>query len=233
LLKNESTIYHHLQTTDKIKSGIPRIKWFGKDDTNYYMVIDLLGESLQSLKNRYSFFSLEITLKLGIQILQLLKTIHDKGLVHRDIKPDNFLLGRPTGAGKQLHIIDFGFCKSFLNEQNKHKPIKKMTGLVGSLTYASLHAHDLWDQSRRDDLESLGYMLVYFCLGKLEWQCNHENDSVKAMKEQFVDNEDLPVVLLIYFQYVRALSFEEIPNYKMLIELFWKEIERIKFKEEK
>ena len=88
LLKNESIIYQYLNDVQ----GVPFVKWFGKDEKNYYMVLNLLGESLQTIKND-STFSLMTTLQIGIQVLLLVKTIHDKGLVHRDIKPDNFLLG--------------------------------------------------------------------------------------------------------------------------------------------
>ena len=99
LLKNESTIYQYLGS----KPGFPVVKWFGKDKNNYYMVINLLGKSLEQLKLERDGFSLRLTLQIGMQILCLLKTIHDKGLVHRDIKPDNFRIH----DGK-VRIIDFG-----------------------------------------------------------------------------------------------------------------------------
>ena len=113
LLKNESVIYQYLNNVE----GVPIVKWFGKDETNYYMVLNLLGESLQSIKN-ISTFSLGSVLQIGIQIIILLKTIHDKGLVHRDIKPDNFLFGLGTVTNK-LHLIDFGLAKRF-NYDGKH-----------------------------------------------------------------------------------------------------------------
>jgi serine/threonine protein kinase len=124
LLKNESKIYQYLNNS----SGIPVVKWFGKDEKNYYMVLNLLGESLQSIKNKKGNFSLKLVLQIGVQILGLLRKIHDKGLVHRDIKPDNFLIGLDDKI-KTIYIIDFGFCKSFIQD-DKHIEERKTTTIM-------------------------------------------------------------------------------------------------------
>ena len=221
LLKNESTVYQYLQSSREKIVGLPHLRWFGKDDEHYYMVINLLGESLQTIKNSRGVFSLTFTLQVGIQIIQLLKSIHDCGLIHRDIKPDNFLLGLGEKS-KQLHIIDFGFCKPFLKEYN---PLKKTNALIGSLMYASVCAHMCFEQSRRDDLESLGYMLLYFLMGSLEWQHCQSSVEVLQMKEVFVNSGVAPPILSEYFKIVKQLSFEERPDYNKLIELFSKRIE--------
>ena len=175
LLKNESIIYQYLNNNE----GLPNVKWFGKDQINYYMVINLLGESLQTLKERKTTFSLKLVLQIGIQIINLLKMIHDKGLVHRDIKPDNFLLGLKN-KNKQIYIIDFGFCKTFLNN-NTHIDMKKTSSLIGSNNFASVNAHEFNELSRRDDLESLGYMLVYFYIGNLIWKDYSNNEMIRLM----------------------------------------------------
>jgi len=225
LLKNESIIYQYLMNTN----GVPKVKWFGKDEKNYYMVINLLGDSLQSIKNRKTVFSLNLTLQIGIQVISLLKDIHDKGLVHRDIKPDNFLLGLKENS-KQLFIIDFGFCKTIMRE-NIHVPMKKTCSLIGSLTYASLNAHNFIDISRRDDLESLGYMLIYFLLGHLEWQnlpsnmsFEEKNMIIRNMKLNIFNESRIPTILCDYLKYVRCLEYDEQPNYSILIEGFKREI---------
>lgn len=229
LLKNESIIYQYLKNCE----GIPNIKWFGKDDTNNYMVINLLGDSLQNIKNKKIFFSLKQTLQIGIQLVKLLKTIHNQGLVHRDIKPDNFLLGANNDT-RQLYLIDFGFCKSYMNG-NLHIEFKNTSSLIGSQTYASINAHDFNELSRRDDMESLGYLLLYFYLGTLKWQdisnlnssTNELNETIKNMKLMVVEDKTIPSVLLNYIKYVRTIKFKDEPLYNDIIEDFKNEIENI------
>ena len=219
LLKNESIVYQYL----KGSKGVPQVKWFGKDDANYYMVINLFGESLQSLKNRMSVFSLQLTLKIGIQLIDLVKSIHEKGLIHRDIKPDNFLFGLETETKTKLHIIDFGFCKTYLDNDNNHIQEKKTTGLIGSATYTSVNSHNFLEQSRRDDLESIGYILLYLYSGELEWQnvnltnVFEKNKMICELKEIIFDTPRVPTVLIDYFNYVKSLQFEETPDYLFLI----------------
>ena len=226
LLKNESTIYQYLNNN----IGIPSVKWFGKDNNNYYMVINLLGQSLQSLKDKMHIFSLRLILQIGIQIINLLKTIHDKGLVHRDIKPDNFLLST-NHNDRNIYIIDFGFCKSYLID-GQHMPEKLSHNLIGSNTYASINAHNFIELSRRDDLESLGYMLIYFYLGTLVWQdisClpkNEElNETIKYLKQCITEGNNLPPILELYMNYVRNLSFNEKPDYTFISDKFKTELE--------
>jgi serine/threonine protein kinase len=160
---------------------------------------------------------------MGIIIIELLKSIHEKGLVHRDIKPENFLLGLKK-EDKNIYIIDFGFCKSYMIN-NKHINIKKTHNLIGSNTYASINSHNFIELTRRDDLESLGYMLIYFYLGCLPWKNINVNEDIKVLKERIVENDKLPKVLEIYMNYVRNLLFEETPNYTFIIDIFKSEIE--------
>jgi serine/threonine protein kinase len=212
LLKNESAVYQYLVGTP----GVPNVKWFGKDNVNYYMVLNLLGDSLQTLLINKKSFSLKLVLQVGLQIIFILKSIHEKGLAHRDIKPDNFLLGNDNNK-KQIYIIDFGFCRSVTN-------MKKTTGLIGSLTYASLNAHNYTELSYHDDLESLGYMLIYFYQGFLEWQKTEDVKLIIQMKQQVVDNEKIPIVLRNFLKRVRQLTFKEMPDYNSLINLFKREV---------
>ena len=221
LLKNESVIYQYLLNT----IGIPNVKWYGKDDKNYYMVINLLDKSLEELKEQRQKFSLKLTLQIGLQLLNLLKSIHNKGLLHRDIKPDNFLLGLNNNKN-QLYLIDFGFCKTYLNN-DKHIEMKKTSGMIGSLTYASLNAHNMIELSRRDDLESLGYMLIYFLLGNLPWKQERDVNNIIKYKTNIILDNKIPEIIKKYMIYVRNLEFNETPDYELLIHIFLNDINNL------
>lgn len=224
LIKNESIIYNYLKNIQ----GVPSVKWYGKDEINYYMVIDLLGPSLQKIKEHRGAFSLDITLQIGIKIVNLLKSIHEMGLVHRDIKPDNFLFGLEERK-TQLYLIDFGFCKSYLDNNKNHIEMNRTTNLIGSQTYASINAHNFIELSRRDDLESLCYMLIYFINGDLVWQVSDlskknkiEIKKMKEMKER--DNiSKIPIPIMNVLKYVKSLTFKQEPDYVYILNTFSKE----------
>lgn len=217
LLKNESVIYQYLLGTP----GIPQVKWYGKDINNYYMVIPLLGKSLEELLKEKQVFSLKLVYQIGIQLLQLLKSIHEKGLVHRDIKPDNFLLGANS---KQLYLIDFGLCKAYTHNDT-HIEMKHTKGLIGSLTYCSINAHSHCELSRRDDLESLGYMLIYFSLGGLPWRETKEEKELLKQKMEIIMHPKVPSILKEFLKYTIALEFKEAPCYEKYINIFKSELD--------
>lgn len=221
LLKNESNIYQYLKDC----KFVPNIKWFGKDINNYYMVINLLGNSLKVVKEKQqqSVFTLKQTLQIGVQIIILLEQIHNKGLVHRDIKPDNFLFGLNDNINN-LFIIDFGLCKSYLNGDNKHIQLKNTSSLIGTPTFASINAHKYLELSRRDDLESLGYMLIHFINVCLSWQYIIVNNQIIEHKQNITKYDNVPNIILKYMNYTKSLTFEEAPNYNYLINILKSEL---------
>ena len=199
LLKHESTIYQYLNNIP----GVPQLRWFGNDRQHYYMVINLLGDSLETINQRVGRLSLVSVLQIGVQGLNLLMAIHDKYLVHRDIKPSNFVFG--IGNFK-LHLIDFGFCKSYTRD-NEHIQQQKTSSLIGSLSFASVNSHDCIDLTRRDDLESLGYVLLYLYLGSLDWQNErYTGDAIREMKYNIANNKMIPDVLKCYLIKIRFLT---------------------------
>jgi serine/threonine protein kinase len=206
MLKHETTIYQYL----KGMKGIPTLKWYGRDNQYYYMVMNYIGFSLRSR------LSLNNILNIGIQMIEIVERIHLKGLIHRDIKPDNFLLDNNTG---QLYIIDFGFCKRFVTPENTHIPYKKTHNIIGSLNYVSINGHNLDELSRRDDMESIGYTLIYLYFGTLQWK-QDVNERIKLKKIDCLNDIRIPLVLRNYLTSVRELDFEEEPYYSNYIDDF-------------
>jgi len=225
LLKNETTIYKYLNGLE----GVPNIKWYGKDEFYYFMVMELLGTSLQKVMDSSKKLKQSTILQLGVNILNILKNIHNRGFIHRDIKPENFLL--TITNPKKLYLVDFGLSKPYIFN-GTHIDYKKKDKFMGTPDFASINTHNFLEQSRRDDLESVSYMLIYFYFGTLEWinddiyfsNNEDENMYVKNKKELLCQNQDIPPLLMEYHNYVRKLEFEETPDYDKYIQLFKKEL---------
>ena len=209
--------------------GIPNIYEYGKLKRFNVLVMELLGKSLGEiflLKNKK--FSLKTVSTLGIDMIKLIKHIHENQYLHRDIKPDNFMMGREKKKDI-LYIIDFGLAKKYITSNNQHIPFKIGKSITGTARYCSIYTHQGMEQSRRDDLESIGYVLLYFLRGNLPWQgikCKNNEKHYEKIgnKKQSTSIDELcagfPEQFQNYFNYVKQLDFTEDPNYNFLIELF-------------
>ena len=203
--------------------GIPFLRWYGTECDFNAMVIDLLGPSLEDLFgycNRK--FSLKTVLLLADQLLCRIEFIHARNFIHRDIKPDNFLMGAGK-KGSQVNVIDFGLAKKFRDPRTHiHIPYRENKNLTGTARYASINTHMGIEQSRRDDLESLGYVLIYFLRGTLPWQGlkaatkRQKYDRILERKMTIpaeVLTKGLPDEFTHYLNYVRSLRFDDKPDY--------------------
>ena len=199
LLKNETIIYQYLNSFSQ-KEGIPKVYWYGSDNENYYMVIELLGKGLNEVDIEY-----EKIMDVGRQILNRVEFLHSKKLIHRDIKPENFLFGKERSKDV-LYMIDFGFCKKYI-VNGFHIKNKKRETVIGTPNFVSISVMEGNEPSRRDDLESIVYVMYYLWKKKI---CLED-------KERILNGEDnIPPFISLFFNYCRSLSFEETPDYSYL-----------------
>ncbi|XP_055543937.1 casein kinase I [Wyeomyia smithii] len=222
----ESKFYRMLQGA----VGIPTIKWCGSEGDYNVMVMELLGPSLEDLFNFCSRrFTLKTVLLLADQMISRIDFIHSRSFIHRDIKPDNFLMGLGK-KGNLVYIIDFGLAKKYKDSKTMaHIPYRENKNLTGTARYASINTHLGIEQSRRDDLESLGYVLMYFNLGTLPWQglkAANKRQKYERISEKKLSTpiEELckgfPPEFASYLSYCRQLEFTQRPDYCYLRKVF-------------
>ena len=218
-LKYEYRLYNALAGG----AGIPAVHWYGEEGDYRVLVMDRLGKSLEQLFTQCGRkFSLKTVLLLADQMLSRIEYIHRKQFVHRDIKPDNFLVGQGPFENV-VFLIDFGLAKRFVDPTTKeHIPYRDDKQLTGTARYASLHAHQGCEQSRRDDLEALGYLWLYFLRGKLPWQGlapdddGNKYEKIAEIKKTIGLKElcrDVPREFYEYFKRIRGMTFDQTPDY--------------------
>jgi casein kinase 1 len=207
--------------------GIPKIYDLQKDNKCTILIMELLGDSLEKIFNRFNKkFSLLTVLMIMDQLVSRIEFIHSKNLLHRDIKPDNFLIGRKD-KNDIIYAIDFGLSKKYRDSRTGlHIPYRDGKSLTGTARYASINTHLGIEQSRRDDIEALGYMMIYFLKGSLPWQGMVNNNDTKKKYDRIKDLKikfkladlchGLPKECITFIQYARNMKFEDRPDYNYL-----------------
>ena len=228
LLENEAYIMSYLNGP-----RIPAVKSFGYSGDHNVLIMELMGKSLEDLFENLpnKKMSIRCVCNLGYQMIDIMEYIHNKHIIHRDIKPDNFVMGKGAKS-KYLFLLDFGLSKKYRSSTTlKHYPLIKRKKLTGTARYASINALNGMTQSRRDDLEAIGYVLMYFLIGKLPWQgMVNKNKDERYLRIMEVKRDTTPEQLCKgfppeferYISYTRNLEYEEQPDYDLLKNLFLK-----------
>ena len=223
LLQNEAAIMNYLKGPN-----IPIVKSYGFTSDYNILIMQLLGKDLEHLLKKNKKFSVKTVCMLGMQMINILENIHEKHILHRDIKPENFVMGL-NQYSNDVYLIDFGLAKKYRSMTTLIQyPLIMKKKFTGTARYASINALKGYEHSRRDDLESLGYIFVYFLKGELPWQrmkAKSKEEKYKKIlqkKEEISSNElcrGIPGEFEIFLEYVKNIKYEEKPDYKKLRDL--------------
>lgn len=225
-LKNEAYLLDQLRRPYQ-RHGFAEMLHFSKEGAWSILVMELLGQSLEDCLEACSGkYSVPTTCLVAEQVIQRIEYLHSKCIVHRDIKPENFM----WGVGRKVHhlyLIDFGLSVKYWDK--RHVYMSSSNSLTGTARYASINAHKGCTQSRRDDLEAIVHMLLYFLRGSLPWsglRAKTQEEKFKKIaetKERFSLQElchGFPKEFETFLSYSRNLGFKERPDYQMLTKLF-------------
>ncbi|EDW99314.2 uncharacterized protein Dyak_GE14512, isoform C [Drosophila yakuba] len=221
VLKMEVAVLKKLQG----KEHVCRFIGCGRNDRFNYVVMQLQGKNLAELRRAQprGAFSLSTTLRLGLQILKAIESIHSVGFLHRDIKPSNFSVGRLPYNCRRVYMLDFGLARQYTTGTGEVRCPRAAAGFRGTVRYASINAHRNREMGRHDDLWSLFYMLVEFVNGQLPWRKIKDKEQVGLTKEKYDHRillKHLPSDLKQFLEHIQTLTYADRPDYAMLIGLF-------------
>uniref|UniRef100_A0A1B6EAG9 Protein kinase domain-containing protein n=2 Tax=Clastoptera arizonana TaxID=38151 RepID=A0A1B6EAG9_9HEMI len=217
VLKMEVAVLKKLQG----KEHICRFIGCGRNDRFNYVVMQLQGKNLAELRRAQprGAFSLSTTLRLGVQILRAIDSIHEVGFLHRDIKPSNFSIGRLPSTCRKVYMLDFGLARQYTTASGEVRAPRAAAGFRGTVRYASINAHKNKEMGRHDDLWSLFYMLVEFVNGQLPWRKIKDKEQVGLMKEKYDHKallKHLPSDLKFFLDHIQNLQYGDRPDYNLL-----------------
>ena len=233
LLEREAVIMNYLKGPN-----IPYIKYYESTKDYNILVMQLLGKNLETYFEEKKKLSLKTVCMIGYQFVNILEHLHNKHIIHRDLKPDNFVVGLDN-LSHNIFLLDFGLSKKYRSSKTlKQIPFNNIEKIIGTVRYNSINANEGFEQSRRDDLESAGYVLIYFIKGKLPWQgmpANNKEEKYRKilrMKNKITAKElckGIPEEFAKYIDYTRNLEYSEQPNYEMLKNLFISMLNRLNY----
>ncbi|XP_052001770.1 tau-tubulin kinase 2 isoform X2 [Xyrauchen texanus] len=221
VLKMEVAVLKKLQGKDHVC----RFVGCGRNDRFNYVVMELQGRNLAELRRSMNrgTFTVSTTLRLGLQILEAIESIHSVGFLHRDIKPSNFAMGRFPSTCRTCYMLDFGLARQFTNSCQEVRPPRPVAGFRGTVRYASVNAHKNKEMGRHDDLWSLYYMLVEFLVGQLPWRKIKDKEQVGKLKETYDHRlmlKQLPPDFNVFLDHISNLDYFTKPDYQLLRTVF-------------
>ena len=218
-----------------MEEGFPQVHNYQIESQKEILTMSLLGPNLKSLLSQSGGkFTLKTVMLLALQIIRRIEAVHNQGLLHRDIKPENLVMGMGDDD-KTVYLIDFGLAEPYLDSKGRHIPFNRNQNVAGTLNYLSTFAHLGIRASRRDDLISFGYMLIYLVNGNLPWMNLAGNSKEKVHKmcqmkfnlSREILCQDLPQEICDYLNYACDMTFNQKPDYKYIEGLFKKVLENL------
>ena len=214
--------------------GVPRYFWgdFDTEIARFAIVEELTGHDLEYYFNKFKKFSLSTSLKIALQLFKILRGIHERGVIHRNLKPANLALSR---NGKDIILLDFGLSRRIKRKNKEKKEEKRQMKFVGDLKFCGLNAHSFKNDTKVDDLISLGILIIYFLQGSLDWNYRDDSNFSSSVEKIWFKkvnffSQNIPTLYPFfypYFKYLFSVQHDSI-NYDYLLNVIenWAKVEQ-------